>query len=427
MLVVAAVLALAAPAQAQERVCQPPPGPLRAPTAAENARAELERNAARRAGFGFRHDLTYVRALVKLGVWWEYDRGDYLWVTPREIRYLELRRQLWLGVAASRYLDRHPGLDGGTWVEDAWPKMPYLLVRVTRDPAKHLAALKQLAEYPSNLRTIKVRYSEPELRRLGDRIVRDERELIAAGLHVQHVTVDIEANRTRVELATARTDAAAYLVQRYGPQVQTAVTATTPTMLECNNTGFTFEVAPDGLGLTVSWGTYHDASTERLELAEFADRIEIGIVERVPTGVRDAENTFRTGSIVLSAPLRARAVIDAKSGKPMLQVGPGPDDPPCPVPARAPADAAGRGDRDPARGRPTRRPRLRPATAQKRRALHPSRAAVAGAAHRACARPRTRLPVHARPRGRIRRIVDRGDVPGPPVHRLPLDRPPRTP
>ena len=31
--------------------------------------------------------------------------------------------------------------------------------------------------------------------------------------------------------------------------------------------------------------------TERLELTEFADRVEIGIVERVPTGMRDGEGT----------------------------------------------------------------------------------------------------------------------------------------
>src|SRR4051794_33688230 len=56
-LLVTAVLVLAAPAQAQERLCQPPATPPRAPTAAEKKRAELEVSAARRAEFGFRHDL----------------------------------------------------------------------------------------------------------------------------------------------------------------------------------------------------------------------------------------------------------------------------------------------------------------------------------------------------------------------------------
>ena len=42
-------------------------------------------------------------------------------------------------------------------------------------------------------------------------------------------------------------------------------------------------IAPDGLGVTVNWSAVGGASTERLELAEFADRVEIGIVERMPT------------------------------------------------------------------------------------------------------------------------------------------------
>ena len=335
-LLTVAVLALAAPAQAQERLCQPPPVPPRAPTATEKEQAELELHAARRDEFGLRHDLPYVKALLKRDVWWEYDRTESIPVTRREIRYLELRNRLWLSDAAARHLARQPDLDGGTSLEDAWPKQPYLLVRVTRDPAKHLAALKRLVEYPDNLRTIRVRYSEPELRRLGDRIFRDGRELSAAGLHVQGVDVDVDANRTVVELATTRTDAAAYFAQRYGPRVKTVVTATTTTQLECN-AGRSFEIAPDGVGLTVSWRTYSDL-TERLELAEFADRVEIGIVERVPTRMRDGEGTRGHGSVALRAPLGDRAVIDAKSGKPMLQVGPGPGDPPCPSPPPRPPE-----------------------------------------------------------------------------------------
>ena len=154
---------------------------------------------------------------------------------------------------------------------------------------------------------------------------------------MQGLDVDIEANRTEVELATRRTDAAAYFAQRYGPRVKAVVTATSTTELECN-AGRSFAIAPDDRGLSISWETYSDAVTERLELAEFSDRVEIGVVERVPTRERDGEGLSRDASVALRAPLGERAVIDAKSGKPMRQVGPGPGDPPCPSPLpRAPA------------------------------------------------------------------------------------------
>ena len=76
--------------------------------------------------------------------------------------------------------------------------------------------------------------------------------------------------------------------------------------------------------------------TERLELAEYADRVEIGIVERVPT-VLTWEDQPGHGSVTLSAPLGNRPVIDAQSGKPMRQVGPAPGDPPCPTRPPEPA------------------------------------------------------------------------------------------
>src|SRR3954447_3723108 len=165
-LLVAAVLVLAVPAQAQERLCQPPATPPRAPTAAEKKRAELELSAARRAEFGFRHALPYVETVARKGLKWDYDHGDYMPVTARELRYLNLRGRLEYDEAVERYLDRHPDLDGGTSVQDAWPKQPYLLVHVTREPAKQLAVLKRRAQFPRQLRTTKVRYSERELSRL---------------------------------------------------------------------------------------------------------------------------------------------------------------------------------------------------------------------------------------------------------------------
>jgi hypothetical protein len=335
-LLVTAMLVLAAPAQAQERLCQPPATPPRAPSAAEKKLAELEVSAARRAEFGFRHDLPYVEALSRKGLEWDYDHGDYMPVTKRELRYLELRGRLGYDEALERYLDRHPDLDGGTSVQDAWPKEPYLLVHVTREPEKQLAVLRRLASDPNHLRATKVRYSERELSRLAERIFGEKPDLNDAGFFLRGVGVNVDANRTEVELVTTRADAAAYFAQHYGPRVKTVIAATTFSTLECRN-GDSFVIAPDGLGVTVNWSAVGGATTERLELAEFADRVEIGIVERMPTTEWWENNPAHT-FVALSAPLGHRPVIDAKSGKPMLQIGPGPGDPPCPIspPSSAP-------------------------------------------------------------------------------------------
>ena len=227
-LLVTAVLVLAAPAQAQERLCQPPPTPPRAPTAAEKKLAELEVSAARRAEFGFRHDLPYVEALLA--------QGPRMGVRPRRLHAGHGARDPLPRAPRSRSgttrpssatSHRHPDLDGGTSVQDAWPKEPYLLVHVTREPAKQLAVLRRLASDPNHLRTTRVRYSERELSRLADRIFGEKPELNAAGFFLQGVGVDVDANRTEVELVTTRADAAAYFAQRYGPRVRTVIAATT--------------------------------------------------------------------------------------------------------------------------------------------------------------------------------------------------------
>ncbi len=326
LLVSVAVLAFAAPAQAQERLCPPPSTPPKAPTSAERDRAELQGHANRRAEFGFRHDLAYVNGLLERGESWQYDRTDFMPVTRRERRYLERRLEI-ASTDVYRYLERHRGLSGGASVKDAWPKDPYLLVRVTRDPAKHLAALRRLLPY--DVRVKKVRHSEAELRRAADAINRDDDALREAGFVVADLDVDFDAGRTRVELGTARADAAAYFAQRYGPLVQTAVVATSVTKLECRR-GESFEIAPDGRTLTLSWSGSADAVLERIEMVEHADRVEVGVVERVSTGP-SAEGVIGRVPVTLAAPLGVRPVIDAESGTPMRQVGPAPGDPPCPT------------------------------------------------------------------------------------------------
>ena len=279
-LLAVAVLAFAAPAQAQERLCPPPATPPKAPSAAEKDRAELQTYANKRAEFGLRRDLAYVKALRARGVSWEYDRGESIPVTPRELRYLEQRREIESASEVYRYFARHRRIWGGSSVKDAWPRNPYLLVYVTRDPAQHLAALRRLLPY--DVRVQRVRYSEPQLRQAADAINHDDEALRAAGFVVAGLSTDFDANRTRVELGTARADAPAYFAERYGPQVETVIVAPSPTKLVCRR-GESFEIAPDGRTLDLTWSSSADAVLERVELVEHADRVEVGVVERVST------------------------------------------------------------------------------------------------------------------------------------------------
>ena len=100
-----------------------------------------------------------------------YSRGiDRFPVTRRERRYLELRDRLELGPRADRYLRRHRDVDGGISIEDAWPRDPYILVRVTRDRLKHQRAIRRLALHPRRCARRLVELSERALGRLQDRI-----------------------------------------------------------------------------------------------------------------------------------------------------------------------------------------------------------------------------------------------------------------
>jgi alpha-lytic protease prodomain-containing protein len=301
-------------------------GQLAPPTKAERRQAALENYAEQRASFGFRSDLPYVEELIRRGVW-EYDVG-YIPVTPAENRYLRLRDRLGLGGRAYRYLRKRRDLSGGISVEDDWPRGPYLLVRLTRDRAAHEANLKRLARFPRNLRTVEVRYSERQLRRVADRIDPDLDELKAEGFDVASWGLDISTNSVVVDLITTRTDHAEYFAARYGP-VTTEVIATEPTFAQCVDAG-RYEIADGGSTLVLHWGSSGDAEPGGVELREYPDRVEVGVVERLPSGGWTDDLVGYTSRVALSAPLGERAVVDAADGERMRQSGPSPGEPACP-------------------------------------------------------------------------------------------------
>jgi hypothetical protein len=282
---------------------------------------------AERASYGFRSDEAYVRALIKRGVRAPND-GD-IPVTAAEKRYLQLRNRLVLGAKADAYLKLHRDVYGGVSIGDDWPRGPYVLVRFTRDRTRYERALRPLVRYPHNLRTRLVPYSYQHLLDVQQRIDGDTAKLAKAGFSVEQTTLDTDTGVVDVALITRRNDAAAYFADRYGP-VRTGVIATEPTSLACTPAS-SYEIAPDGLSLIVHWTTGGGAKTERIEVNEQPDRVSVGVVERVPNGVRPNSSGPEQEPVALSAPLGDRPVYDAATGKRLLQQGPSPGDPACPV------------------------------------------------------------------------------------------------
>jgi hypothetical protein len=258
-------------------------GQLAPPTPEQRRQATLERYAEQRASFGFRSDLPHVEELIRRDVW-EYDVG-YIPVTPAENRYLRLRDRL-------------------------------------------EASLKRLVRYPRNLGTVEVRYSERQLRRLANRIGRDRREHEAAGFDLSSWGPDIDSNTVRVELITSRGDHAEYFASRYGP-VTTDVIATEPTIARCEDAQG-YEISADGMRLTVGWSSSGDAKPGGVELREYDDRVEVGVVARLPSGGWTDDDVGYTSEVTLSGPLGDRAVIDLADGRRLRQKGPSPGEPPCP-------------------------------------------------------------------------------------------------
>jgi hypothetical protein len=247
----------AVPARAQEKLCLGQSKPAPPPTKEQKEQADLESWAQQRAEFGFRHDIPYVKELVKRGVW-EYDVG-YIPVTPAENRYLKLRDELELGARAERYLRAHRDVDGGVSVEDNWPHEPYLLLHLTRGVSKHLAAIRALAKYPhpaspravyrftrharSHLATLRKRSKFPDAIRventsvttdqldaLNKRIAEDAQAVDRffdgygrVGLYLVGLWRDELTTRVELQVITPRPDAVAYFTSRYGPLVHVSV------------------------------------------------------------------------------------------------------------------------------------------------------------------------------------------------------------
>jgi hypothetical protein len=286
-------------ADAQQGVCH---GQLRPPTPVEEA-MEFRRM------FGLPAGRAHVRRVQRSGA--RRDDQGYAF-TRREWRYWRKRTQIELSDkrAVERYLDRRPGLSAGLSIEDEWPEGPYLQVRVTRDVATHAPALRR--RYRHRLKVVAVQFPSAELQAVRDRISADWEALEAEGFDIQGLGVDPEANRVDVAMITARTDHQQVFAERYGPAVETFATPE-DTRLACEELDG-YRVSSSGRSLVLLWTYSSGDELATVELTEHPDRVEVGIVQRVPFfGGPDDAHEGRT-RVQLSAPLRGRRVLDAATG-----------------------------------------------------------------------------------------------------------------
>jgi hypothetical protein len=272
-------------------------GQLAPPTPVEEA-MEFRRK------FGLRDDRGFVRRLQRSDA--RRDDQGYAF-TRREWRYWNQRGRIELSDkrAVDRYLARRPGLSGGLSIADDWPRRPYLRVLVTRDPEVHERALRRRYRY--RLEVVAVQYPSAELRAIEERIAADDEALTADGFDVQSSL--IEDNRIYVQMFSTRTDHQAYFEARYGPSV-TTFAAPDDERLECAKLDG-YRVSSTGQSLVLLWTYSSGEELETVELTEHADRVEIGIVQRVPYfGGPDDALPGRT-RVQLAQPLGDRRVVDA--------------------------------------------------------------------------------------------------------------------
>jgi hypothetical protein len=283
----------------EPRICH---GQLKPPTVVEQAMAY-------RRMFGLPSGRRYVRRVQRSGA--RRDDQGYAF-TRREWRYWRMRTRIELSDKrrVERYLDRRPGLSGGISIEDDWPAGPYLQVRVTRDPAVHQSALRRL--YRHRLRAVAVEHPDPALQALRDRISADRDALEAEGFDIRGLGIDQDANRVVVHMVSSRSDHQQVFQERYGPAVLAFATPDDE-RLECEELDG-YRVSSTGRSLVLLWTHSSGEELATVELTEHADRVEVGIVQRVPFFGGPDDARFGRTRVQLAAPLRGRRVIDAATG-----------------------------------------------------------------------------------------------------------------
>jgi hypothetical protein len=288
-------------------------------TEADERELDLRDAISARRKYTLRADRAFVRMVERSASARERgaNRGFPGALTPSEARYFDVLRPR-VEAAADRlapFERAQRDIFGGISIEDDVRGGPFLLVRlVAPRPERFLPQLRRLAGV--RVRVARVPYSEHALDRLQERVgVLFDRP--PAGVAVGTTSVDIDASRVVITVATRRTDVQAELERRFGPAVRVDVLAPEPTAVVCSAID-RVTVAGDDRTLTLHWGTSSSIEFERAVVEEGPEVVRVGVLERVPTiGGINADLRPMTAAVQLSAPLGARRLVDAETGRPL--------------------------------------------------------------------------------------------------------------
>ena len=301
---VVALAALLWPATASAQVCKFKPEQRLSP-----AERELRYAIGARKELTLPHGRSFVRRVNADAAARRRGAGLlYFAVTEREAAYLRLRSRVAdASDAIDAYVRRHRDTYAGTSIEDDYPRSPYVLVRFTRDLAKHRRAIAR--RFPHRFVVARSRYTERRLRAIADRI--EPRQLAREGINALHWG----PHRDRVELAvtTRRADAAAVVRRLYGPAIVVRVVAAEPTYLACNPPE-TYRVEPDGRTLTLTYVDSGSVEPRHVEVVEGPGEVRVGMVSEVPHGGVTSDGVTYTLSVTLSEPLGDREVRSITTG-----------------------------------------------------------------------------------------------------------------
>ena len=199
----------------------------------------------------------------------------------------------------------------GSW----WESEGELVIAFTREAVRHSEALRRRTGESFAVRA--ARFTAAELDGLMARIEADGDLLDAEGVLLLGAYADVQTNRVRMELVTAApAETLAWLYERYGPALRADVLG--PSAVEerlVHATGY--RPAEGGIELRYARG----GELVRVEVAEHDDAIAAGIVESRTIGAHTAVYREAWARAELSAPLGARRVRDAVSGRWLPEAG----------------------------------------------------------------------------------------------------------
>lgn len=225
--VAASVLPAAAPALAE---------PVVAPTVAAASTERLSAELEFRRQVGFDHAPARVAALhtAARSGWLPAVDQDGMLFTPAEAAELHARQAAGaqINAAVRRLLaEPLPEVFAGVYLDHAAGGV--MTVQVTRDAARHAAALRRGVDDPRRLRVVTVAHSEQALTRAQERLAR-------TGVDVAYSAVDVERNRLVVGLGSP------------DPAVRTAVGRAVPADMLIVDEGTRAELAVCATGLSCS-------------------------------------------------------------------------------------------------------------------------------------------------------------------------------